>query len=146
MPVVDISVNEMVAGQLELLQPMADGFGNRLGLQEDAQLRVRAPAKVVEIIVGNLMRNAINYTRNGSVDVIVTAHSVLVRDSGVGMSADELRKAFEPFYRADESRGRTKGHGLGLAIVKRLVAQFGWQVSARSAPGEGTTIEVRFAR
>ena len=61
------------------------------------------------------------------------------------MSRDELGNAFEPFYRADESRGIVKGHGLGLSIVRRLVRQFGWGISAYSRPGEGTAVEVRFA-
>ena len=65
-------------------------------------------------------------------------------DTGVGMSGEELQNAFEPFYRADESRGRTKGHGLGLSIVKRLVNQFGWSISVHSTPGQGTSIEVDF--
>jgi signal transduction histidine kinase len=107
-------------------------------------LRVRAPPKVVEIVIGNLLRNAINYTRDGSVDVSVGRSSIRVTDTGIGMSSDELEKVFEPFYRVDQSRGLTKGHGLGLSIVKRLVRQFGWTISVHSRPGEGTTMEVRF--
>jgi signal transduction histidine kinase len=68
--------------------------------------------------------------------------SVRVQDSVVGMTDTELERAFDPFYRADESRGLSRGHG--LAIVKRLVRQFGWTISAHSRPGEGTTIEVTF--
>ncbi|MFM7118790.1 MAG: sensor histidine kinase [Gammaproteobacteria bacterium] len=139
-----VLVNDLVARQVELLQATAARGGNRLGLHEDGELRVRAPPKVVEIVIGNLLRNAANYTREGSIDVTVTARSVRVTDSGVGMSSDELEKAFEPFYRVDQSRGLTKGHGLGLSIVKRLVRQFGWSISAHSRPGEGTTMEIRF--
>ena len=105
----------------------------------------RAPPKVVEIVIGNLLRNANNYTRDGSIDVAVTARGVRVCDTGIGMSREELDKAFEPFYRVDQSRGLTKGHGLGLSIVKRLVRQFGWSISAHSRPGEGTSMEVRFS-
>ena len=60
------------------------------------------------------------------------------------MTGEELSNAFEPFYRADESRGLVKGHGLGLSIVKRLVHQFGWSISVHSRPGEGTSISVVF--
>lgn len=140
----DVSVNAVVAGQLELLQPMAERAENSLALHEHAELRVRAAEKVLEIVLGNLIRNAINYTHGGRVDVTVTERSVLVGDTGVGMSGDELKNAFEPFYRVDESRGVTRGHGLGLAIVKRLVHQAGWSISAHSKPGEGTTVEVGF--
>jgi signal transduction histidine kinase len=145
MPREDVVVNDLVASQIELLTPMAQRAGNTLSLHENAELKVRAPNRIVEIVISNLMRNAVNYTQNGSVEVTVTPTSVRVKDSGVGMTGEQLERAFDPFYRADESRGLTKGHGLGLAIVKRLVRQFGWRISAHSRPGEGTTIEVWFA-
>lgn len=145
MPRDDVVVNDLVAGQIELLTPMAQRAGNTLSLHEHAELKVRAPSRIVEIVISNLMRNAVNYTQKGTVEVTVTPTSVRVKDSGVGMTGEQLERAFDPFYRADESRGLTKGHGLGLAIVKRLVRQFGWRISAHSRPGEGTTIEVWFA-
>jgi len=144
-PKEDVIVNDLVARQVELLQGAAARTGNRLSLHEEAELRVRAPPKVVEIVIGNLLRNAANYTRDGSIEVIVGTRGVRVADTGIGMSGEELEKAFEPFYRVDQSRGLTKGHGLGLSIVKRLVRQFGWSISAHSRPGEGTTMEVRFS-
>ncbi|MEQ8484326.1 MAG: HAMP domain-containing sensor histidine kinase [Pseudomonadales bacterium] len=145
MPREDVVVNDLVASQIELLTPMAQRAGNTLSLHENAELKVRAPNRIVEIVISNLMRNAVNYTQNGSVEVTVTPTSVRVKDSGVGMTGEQLERAFDPFYRADESRGMTRGHGLGLAIVKRLIRQFGWRISAHSRPGEGTTIEVWFA-
>jgi signal transduction histidine kinase len=145
LPNEEVVVNELVARQVELLQGAAARSGNRLGLLEEAELKVRAPPKVVEIVIGNLLRNAANYTQDGSIEVAVTATGVRVSDTGIGMSSEELAKAFEPFYRVDESRGLTQGHGLGLSIVKRLVRQFGWSLSAESRPGEGTTMEVRFS-
>lgn len=143
-PKEEVVVNDLVAVQVELLQAAAARAGNRLSLHEEGELRVRAPPKVVEIVIGNLLRNATNYTRDGSIDVTVGNWGVRVSDTGIGMSSEELQKAFEPFYRVDESRGLTKGHGLGLSIVKRLVRQFGWSISAHSRPGEGTSMEVRF--
>lgn len=143
-PKEDVVVNDLVAGQLEQLSHTPRRSGIALSVHEQAELRVRAPPKVVEIVLGNLMRNAINYTREGKVEVTIGPRGVAVSDTGVGMSGEELERAFDPFYRADESRGLTRGHGLGLSIVKRLVRQFGWSLSAHSTPGEGTTIEVRF--
>ncbi|MGE0625056.1 MAG: sensor histidine kinase [Pseudomonadales bacterium] len=143
-PSVDVNVNAVVLNQLDQLQPQAERAHNKLAIHEHAQLKVRAPTAVVDIVLGNLIRNAVNYTRNGSVDVSVERGKVRVRDTGVGMSREELANAFEPFYRADESRGLTKGHGLGLSIVKRLANQFGWSVSVHSEPGAGTSIEVDF--
>lgn len=141
----DVVVNDLVARQLDLLTALTVESGNVVATHEEAELRVRAPVKVVDIVIGNLLRNAINYTRNGRVEVTITSTGVRVADTGIGMSGEELERAFDPFYRADESRGMTRGHGLGLAIVKRLVRQFGWKISAHSRAGEGTTIEITFA-
>ena len=137
------SVNEVVAVQIDELRPLADEKSNVVALHESAELRVRAPVKVVQIVVGNLLRNALTYTANGTVDVTVAASAVKVADTGPGMSQPELANAFEPFYRADTSRG-SRGHGLGLSIVRRLSQQFGWQLAANSRLGEGTTMEVHF--
>jgi signal transduction histidine kinase len=144
MPSEEVTVNDLVANQIDLLAHMAERGGNQMAFHEEAELKLQAPLRVVEIVIGNLMRNALNYTQQGKVDVTVNSRGVRVEDTGVGMSRDELANAFEAFYRADESRGLIKGHGLGLAIVRRLVRQFGWALSAHSRPGEGTTVEVRF--
>lgn len=143
-PTVDVNVNDVALKQLDQLQAQAAKANNKLAIHEHAQLTVRAPAAVVDIVLGNLIRNAVSYTQNGSVNVSVERGKVSVRDTGVGMSGQELANAFEPFYRADESRGLSKGHGLGLSIVKRVANQFGWSVSAHSEPGVGTSIEVDF--
>jgi len=144
-PSEDVVVNDLVARQLDLLLPLTLESGNAVTTHEEGELRVRAPVKVIDIVIGNLLRNAINYTRDGRVEVTITKTGVRVADTGIGMSGEELERAFDPFYRADESRGMTRGHGLGLAIVKRLVRQFGWKISAHSRAGEGTTIEVAFS-
>jgi signal transduction histidine kinase len=145
-PSVEVNVNEVVAHQLDLAHDSAEKANNQLQLHEHSNLTVMAPRQVVEIVLGNLIRNAVNYTQNGEVSVTVESNKVTVQDTGVGMSGPELSNAFEPFYRADESRGLIKGHGLGLSIVKRLVHQFGWAISVYSRPGEGTTIAVVFSQ
>ena len=137
-------VNEVVARRIDELGPLALERGNAVTLQDERELRVAAPVKVVEIVIGNLLRNALTYTADGTVDITVTGNAVKIADTGRGMSQPELANAFEPFYRADASRSTTSGHGLGLSIVRRLSNQFGWQLAANTRLGEGTTMEVRF--
>jgi signal transduction histidine kinase len=137
-------VNEVVSDQLDALRFLAERAGNRVRLVEEDALSIAAPRKVLEIVLGNLIRNALTYTTDGEVTITVGAASVRVADSGIGMSEEELANAFEPFFRAEPSRTVTKGHGLGLSIVRRLARQFGWTVTAESQPEHGTAIEVRF--
>jgi len=78
------------------------------------------------------------------VDQVGDQAEIVVRDAGPGMPADEARRIFERFYRADRARSRTHGgSGLGLSIVSAIVAAHGGTVTAESAPGHGMTVTVR---
>jgi len=138
-------VNALIANQIDLLTPFIEESGNKVELIENAELRVLATEKIIDIAIGNLLRNALSYTKDGQVEVTIGADSVQISDSGVGMTEEELASAFEPFYRAESSRATTRGHGLGLSIVRRLADQFGWQINAESKPSEGTTVSINFA-
>ena len=102
-------------------------------------------------VVGNLMSNALTHTPAGTpVAVTVTSgHGsvvLAVRDRGPGLSAAQVERVFERFYRADQSRTRASGGtGLGLSIVSALTAAHGGTVSVDSRPGEGTTFRVSIA-
>ena len=106
--------------------------------------RIFAPPRVLHVILGNLLRNACSYTDRGVVQVSVDEECVQVRDTGIGMSAEALERAFEPFYRARPED--PMGTGLGLSIVRRLCERFGWSIELESTLDTGTTALVRFAR
>lgn len=145
-PPESIVVNDVVSAQLDSLRAVVERSGNRVKLKEQGELEIRAPAKVVEIVLGNLIRNALAYTNNGEVEIVISQRAVRVADTGVGMSQEDLESAFEPFFRAEPSRTVTKGHGLGLSIVRRLAKQYDWTVTVESRLHQGTAIEIGFFR
>jgi two-component system sensor histidine kinase BaeS len=112
------------------------------------------PADLRTLLV-NLVDNALQYTPpGGHVTVSASANSpqpgvvIEVTDTGSGITAEDLARIFDRFYRADKARRRGtgvtgSGAGLGLAIVKGIVEAHGGTVSAQSIPGQGTTITVR---
>ena len=114
-----------------------------LEVQCDAQPQLYAPPRVLHVVVGNLLRNACNYTDRGRIAVTIEADAVVVEDTGIGMSAEALARAFEPFYRAVPER--PMGTGLGLSIVRRLADRFGWAVTLDSTAGRGTRARVHLA-
>lgn len=138
-------VKEVIAEEVAALTPLAEEHGNRVEVLGANELVVNAPSQVVRIVIGNLLRNAVSFTREGEIHVRVDANGLTVEDTGIGMTSEDLGHAFEPFYRADAARQDTDGHGLGLAIVRRIAKQYDWTVRARSRPGEGTTVELEFA-
>lgn len=102
----------------------------------------------IEQILSNLVINAIKYTQNGTIEISArsdgSAHWLLqVKDSGIGISDDNLSFIFEPFRQADETVGRKFGGvGLGLAIVKQLVTAMNGDVRVESKIGQGSTFIV----
>ncbi|MBM3787104.1 MAG: HAMP domain-containing protein [Acidobacteria bacterium] len=103
-------------------------------------------SEAVSQIVMNLMDNALKYTPEGGrisagARAAATPGSleVFVRDTGIGIPADDVPRLFERFYRVDKARSREMGGtGLGLSIVKHLVRSQGGDVRVESEPGKGS--------
>lgn len=142
LPADDFAVNSIVRDEIERAEALVVDKPVKLELIERAQFCLHAPSKVVAILIGNLIRNAVAYTDAGHVRVTVELGVVTVEDTGVGMSAEDLKQIFQPFFRAQH--GRRGGHGVGLTIVKRLSDRFRWPIEYQSEPGKGTSVRVRF--
>jgi len=142
-----IDVGETVRDVTELMGPqIADKRQElRVDVSPTVPLALADPG-LVRQIVANLLTNAHLYTGEGGwIHVGVEADRawvrIIVQDSGVGMTDEELRHAFERFYRGP-NRGRTSGSGLGLPIVKSLVDMHQGQIEVDSEPGNGTKFSV----
>jgi signal transduction histidine kinase/CheY-like chemotaxis protein len=101
-----------------------------------------------EKIVLNLVSNAFKHTFDGSVSVALHerdgAAELVVRDTGIGISPDQIPRLFERFYRVPNVRSRThEGTGIGLSLVQELVRLHGGTITVDSVPGEGTAFAVR---
>jgi signal transduction histidine kinase/DNA-binding response OmpR family regulator len=102
----------------------------------------------VEKIFSNLITNALKFTgRGGRVDVLLRSSDkfveVAVRDSGVGLSDDQLRLVFEPFYQTESIQaGNIEGTGIGLSLVKELVDLHEGHITVSSLKGEGSEFTV----
>jgi signal transduction histidine kinase len=144
LPEEDFVVNDAVREEIERAQPLLEGKPVTLTLDEQTAFVLHGPPKVFAAMVSNLIRNACLYTEAGNVRVVVGADFVSVRDSGIGMTADELAHVFQPYYRGNRStRG---GHGVGLTLVRRLSDRFRWPIELHSRLGTGTTATIRFPR
>ena len=137
-------VHEVVDDEVELARAQVGDKPVVLRVIDEGGGAVDAPRRVLSLMVGNLLSNAVRFTEAGSVDVVLRPDRIEVRDTGIGMSDDILAKAFDPFYRHDREGG--DGMGIGLSIVRRLGERFRWPVELESAPGRGTVATIHLQR
>ncbi|NZA26730.1 HAMP domain-containing histidine kinase [Luteimonas sp. SJ-92] len=138
---VELDVREVVLEEVEKVRPLLAGKPVDLRVTGTANPRLRAPPRVLGVMLGNLLSNACVFTEAGGVEVEIAADRLVVSDTGIGMTSETLARAYDPFYRADQFAA---GKGMGLSIVRRLGERFGWPVSLESAPGRGTVAVIRF--
>ena len=137
----NVIVNDIVRDELSKCKVAYESKNLSLKFVElDSLVTVAAP-KVVAIVFGNLLRNACLYTEKGEVIVTIAENSVLISDSGVGMTAKNMNDAFSSSYNPHNARG----NGIGLSLVKRITDRFGWRISVDSQPHQGTEILVDMA-
>ena len=128
------------------MQVLADDKSVRLACSAAGPASVVADEQFIRQVFINIISNAIKYTPNGgavSVDVRLGKDSgaVSVRDTGIGIRAEDIPFIFDRFYRVEASRSST-GFGLGLSIAKSIVEAHGGTISIQSAPGEGSTFTI----
>jgi signal transduction histidine kinase len=145
-------VIEVVESVLQVTTPAADERGVAL-LPTDPDLLAGMTFlgdrhRVTQILV-NLVSNAIKFTEPGGevhLEIARSGDSVdfVVRDTGIGIAADEMDRIFEPFVQADQSYTRTYGGvGLGLSISRELARLMGGDVTVVSEPGKGSEFTLR---
>lgn len=141
LPVEPVSVNDVVATELDRARPLAEGRPVEIELQAGCRLVVQAPEKVLSVLIGNLLRNAVAYTERGHVRVVIDSHGLEIEDTGIGLPPERVRDLRRPFVRG---ASRHPGHGVGLTIVHRLSDRFGWPIAIDSEAGRGTRVRVNF--
>jgi signal transduction histidine kinase len=98
-----------------------------LDLQVEAPDQGSYPAPLLRTVISNLLRNALHYTDQGDVRLIVRDGSFSVIDSGAGIPPGDSERMFAPYTRGNPSRG--DGTGIGLSLVQRICARQGWKVA-----------------
>jgi signal transduction histidine kinase/CheY-like chemotaxis protein len=145
--------------RLNLVMEKLGALFSQLAAEKKLELTLSIPPQLPKVVIGdalrleqilvNLVSNALKFTDQGEVQVGVTAESVAagravlrfsVRDTGIGLTAEQSRNLFQPFIQADQSTTRRYGGtGLGLNISKKLVEHMGGTIGVSSTPGVGST-------
>lgn len=140
-----VSVKDTIAEVITVLRPLS--FKRELSLEASHVEDIIIPADKSKLkqILFNLIGNAIKFTDRGG-SVIISSYeegntlTILVKDTGIGISQEDQKKLFEPFKQLDSSLSRKhQGTGLGLSLVEKLAAMHNGAVSVESEVGKGST-------
>jgi signal transduction histidine kinase len=143
-----VDVARLVRAEARSFREAATEQGVAVHAEVSEPAPVCGQAEMLREVVVNLLDNAVKYTPEGRIEVAVhrTEGTVVltVKDTGVGMDAEERAQATDRFFRATSvNTTGIEGSGLGLALVEQIVRWHGGALDIASAPGEGTTVTVR---
>lgn len=146
------AIEKVVVDALSIVSPTIAKNGNVCQLEFESDLgAMEADITKVRQVLFNLISNAAKFTRHGTITVRVKTHRIddvgwvqfQVRDTGIGLSAEQLSRLFVPFQQADSSVTRKYGGtGLGLAISRQFCQMMGGDITVESTPGEGSLFTV----
>lgn len=146
-------VGRLVQEAISTAQPLIDRNGNRAIVDCPVDFgHMRADATKLRQILLNLLSNASKFTEQGEIRVTLSREAraegesiiLRVRDSGIGMTPEQLTKLFQAFSQADHSTSaKYGGTGLGLAISRQFALLMGGDITVESSAGKGSTFTVR---
>jgi signal transduction histidine kinase len=146
----EIEMVTYVKDIVEELRPLTRDKSITLSVETDIEnIRLRSSEKHLRQVLTNLISNSIKYTNKGSVKVSVEKKgkhcTVIIKDTGVGMSAEDQKKIFTPFVRVGEASTshHSTGSGLGMWITKKILESLGGNVGVESIKDVGTHIVVK---
>jgi signal transduction histidine kinase len=142
-----VNLTELVAQAVELYEDVAEDSQVTIDNQASGDLWVEVDRTRMRRVLANLLDNALKYTPPGGRVTLATratedAVIFTVRDTGIGIPAEELPRIWERLYRGDKSRS-ARGLGLGLSLVKAIVEAHGGVVTVESEPERGSTFALR---
>ena len=153
----DIEAGPLLRETIDLVGPLARARGVSFHLDPAATgeaVHIRVDRRRFRQVLLNLLDNAVKYNRVAAGEVFIRVRAepaaagegagpgrawIGVRDTGAGMTAEELTRIFTPFERLSAAYGAIKGTGLGLAVSKQLVEAMGGSLSVESEVGRGST-------
>lgn len=142
----NFNVVQLVRRQIDQLLKQAEAVGNEIQDLTKQDIFVYADPDQVAQILTNILANAIQFTTNGIITVSAETENnqarVIITDTGIGMTEDQLSKMWQRYYKVDPSRTKRGESGLGMAIVQQLVSANHGEIKVSSKLGIGTTFEI----
>jgi two-component system phosphate regulon sensor histidine kinase PhoR len=145
-------INVFIKGIVNEFFPLADQKNLKLVFNPAKEgLQVFGDKDKLRQVFVNLLQNAIKYTDEGSIEILLDEEkkfvNISVKDTGIGIPEEDLNRVFERFYRVDKARSRAVGGtGLGLAIVKHIIEAHNSKIIVQSRQGEGSIFSFKLKK
>ena len=139
------NIKEVIDTAAEIAMPKTEGKKIQLNVEIDKQLSdIEADKELITYVFLNLIANAFKYTLSGGKVLVKVSQknssiTVEVKDTGIGIPAQDLPHIFEEFFRASNVAKTTKGSGLGLSLVKYIIEKHGGNILLESEVGKGSS-------
>jgi signal transduction histidine kinase len=147
--VTEVRLDELLDEIRAVIEPLTDEKGLSFRIDsEGAPEELRTDPNKLRQILLNLLGNAVKFTPDGEVALLVVPEAgrvvFEVRDTGIGISPEDIDSLFDPFWRGDNSNtGSTGGTGLGLTICARYATLLDGELAVESEPDSGTSVSLR---
>ncbi|MET0502690.1 MAG: HAMP domain-containing sensor histidine kinase, partial [Candidatus Binatia bacterium] len=142
----EVDIAALIRNACELFEPIADDKSLTLSWRAKENAVVLGDPRMLQRMLANILDNAVKYTPPGGKVEVSLAESggrntISVKDTGVGISAAELPRIFERFYRCDHSRSQP-GPGLGLSLARAIARLHGGDITVQSVIGQGSAFTI----
>lgn len=141
----EYELDDIVRGAIR--QFASEFIERRLTLNyEGVQMKVVTDKKWLSFIIEQLLSNALKYTAEGSISVFLEDGALCIKDTGIGISKEDLPRLFDNGFTGRNGRMESKSSGIGLYLCKRTADRLGHTLSLESEPDVGTTARIRLTR
>lgn len=128
-------VDELIEELDSKVQQRHTAISNRI----DPAVEINQRSSILKMVVGNILRNAVEHTENGKVDIALDGQVLRITDTGEGIAADHIGQVFDRSFTT-----KSTGYGMGLTLAKKLCDRLGWSLEIESEPGSGTTVKITY--
>jgi len=134
-----VKVDNVIQSVLEDNISAAEEKGLRVSTELQSELSLQQPDSIVRIMVSNILKNAIEHTHQGEINITLAQGKLTISDTGSGIPEKDLPHIYDRSYTT-----KVGGTGLGLNLVKRICDRFNWQISVSSVEDKGTEVVIDF--
>ncbi len=146
----EVDIVKIAEISIDTIRPYAIQRDIDVYLNSRSPVIMKADPSEIEIILNNLISNAVKYNKDkGRVDIYIKKENgkylIQVDDTGIGMTKTDIQQLFQDFFRVkNEYTKNITGSGLGLSIVKKIVDMYNGKIEVTSTPGQGSSFKIYF--